>query len=73
VRKVVVDIYISPEDYQFYYSGRIKTVSATTIEGLTVHFPAGILQRVVTHEGVKGRFAITFTADNKFHSIERLD
>lgn len=73
MRKVVIDIYISPEDYQLYYSGQIKIVSATTIEGLTVHFPAGILQRVVTHEGVKGRFAITFTADNKFHSIERLN
>lgn len=72
MRQVVVDIYISPEDYLTFYSGQIRTVSAVTIEGLTIHFPANILQRVVTRDGVRGRFLIVFDGNNKFHSIEQL-
>ena len=37
-----------------------------------VHFPANILRRFVTRGGIRGRFLIQFTDDNRFHSIERL-
>ncbi|TNC88271.1 DUF2835 domain-containing protein [Thalassolituus sp.] len=71
-QEVIVDIYISADEYQRYYRGSASRVVATTSDGRTVQFPAGVLQRVVGHDGVRGRFAIRFSQAGKFESIERL-
>lgn len=70
---IVVDLSISAEQYQRFYSGQAKLVSAISIDGRRVQFPANILQRAVSHDGVQGRFAITFDRGGKFRSIERLN
>lgn len=66
---IVVDIALSANDYQSYYSGQIKQVVAQTVDGRTVRFPASILQKVLTHDGVYGRFVIEFSATGKFVAI----
>lgn len=71
-QRIVVDLAISPDDYQWYYSGRIKQVVATAADGRVVRFPANILQQVVTHTGVYGRFAIEFDQQGRFQRIVRL-
>lgn len=71
-RQIVVDIVISANEYLRYYSGSVSNVQATTIDGLSVRFPAGVLQKVVTHDGIDGRFAITFSDAGKFEKIERI-
>lgn len=70
--EIVVDLAISPSAYQHYYSGQIKQVVATSVDGRTVRFPANILQHVVGHDGVYGRFAIYFDDSGRFQSIERI-
>lgn len=71
-QSIIVDIYISAEEYQRYYRGSARQVMATTLDGRNVQFPANILQRVVGHDGVRGRFAIHFSEAGKFEAIERL-
>jgi len=41
-------------------------------QGLRLAFPASQLRKFVTREGVKGRFEIVFTAQNKLLSLKRL-
>lgn len=69
---IVVDLAISAEQYLSYYTGQVKTVVGRSVDGRTVRFPANILQHVVSHEGVYGRFAIEFDAYGKFVQIKRL-
>lgn len=71
-RNIIVDIYIPTDEYLSWYQGAAKTVYATSIDGRSVRFPAGILQKFVTRDGVNGRFCIYFTAEGKFDRIEKL-
>lgn len=70
---LVVNLVIAPEEYQRLYAGTAKTVSTQSADGRRVQFPANILRRFVTREGIRGRFIIRFSDDNRFESIERLD
>ncbi|WP_430462679.1 DUF2835 domain-containing protein [Thalassolituus sp. LLYu03] len=72
MQQIVVDLSINAHEYQRYYSGQVRVVVARSLDGRTVRFPASVLQQVVSYDGVQGRFAIRFTGDGKFHSIERL-
>ncbi|WP_041598852.1 DUF2835 domain-containing protein [Hahella chejuensis] len=72
MRQIIVDIYISADEYLNVYRGSAKSVSAVSRDGLRVQFPASILQRFVTREGIRGSFVITFDDANKFQSIEQL-
>lgn len=69
---LVVNLTIAPEEYQCMYAGAAKHVSAMSVDGRRVQFPANILRPYVTREGIRGRFMIRFTADNRFESIRRL-
>ncbi len=69
---VVVDLYISAEEYLKWYSHSAQDVYTTARDGRSVRFPAKILQRFVTREGIKGSFLITFDETHKFQDIVRL-
>jgi hypothetical protein len=64
---------ISPEEFVEWYRGTAQVVIAQSEEGLTVQFPASILQRFVTKEGVQGRFELTYDEANRFVSIDRVN
>lgn len=70
---VIVNIYISPDEYQRWYQGSAKNVHATTVDGRSVQFPAPILRPFVTREGIRGRFRIQFDGKNRFQAIEKID
>lgn len=72
-QRIVVHLAISPEQYQVYYSGQIRQVVASTSDGRTVRFPANILQKVISHEGIYGWFAIEFDHQGRFVQIYRVD
>lgn len=72
MHSISLDLAISAQRYQSYYLGQVKQVVATTLDGRTVRFPANILQKVVRHEGVYGRFTIYFSDDGKFLRIEQV-
>ena len=63
---------ISPERYLNYYKGKARAVSVVSVEGKRVEFPADRLRPFVTHEGVRGLFALQFDNNNKFVDMKRL-
>ena len=69
---VIVDIYISADEYLKWYGGKASDVFTHARDGRSVSFPAKILQRFITRDGIKGSFLITFDEQNRFEKIERL-
>lgn len=72
MRSIIVSLKIQAEEFQRLYQGNVKDVSARSVDGLSVRFPANILRPYVTHAGIVGTFAIHFSDDNRFHSIEKI-
>ena len=63
---------ITPEDYLEYYRGTIRHVIARCGNGQTVQFPASLLQRFVTAEGIHGGFVLTCDEHHKCVGLRRL-
>ena len=63
---------LSPERYLQYYRGTAKTVSVQSVDGRRVAFPAEHLRPFVTHDGVKGLFALQFDGNNRFVALKRI-
>jgi hypothetical protein len=70
---VRIRLAISPEQFLEWYRGTARDVIARTDESLTVQFPANVLQRFVTPEGIHGQFLLTFDDHHRFVRIERID
>ena len=70
---VIIELDISSDQYLEWYKGIVRNVVAKSREGLSVQFPAGVLQQFVTPDGIQGVFRLTYDEDNKFVSIEQLD
>ena len=62
---------ISPAQYLDYYRGTVRHVIARSTNGLTVQFPASLLQAHVTPEGIRGRFVLTCDEHNKCIGLQR--
>ena len=73
MNRIIVDLFIPADEYLALYRGAVRDVVCRSRDGLTVRFPAKILQPYVRHEGVRGSFSINFDQANKFHSIHKLD
>ncbi|WP_019605137.1 DUF2835 domain-containing protein [Teredinibacter turnerae] len=69
--QVEIQLTINADEYLKMYQGRANDVVARSVDGRRVRFPARILQRFVTREGVSGAFVITFDDANRFQSIQR--
>jgi hypothetical protein len=54
-----------------YYRGAARNVVAHATNGLTVRFPAKLLQRFVTQDGIEGDFVLTCDADHTHARLER--
>jgi hypothetical protein len=65
-----IQLSISSEQYKGYYRGSIRHVVARCSDGRSVQFPAALLQRVVTMEGIRGRFTLVCDADNRCIEIK---
>lgn len=63
---------ISPDEYLRYYQGAARHVVVRGRDGRTIQFPAGLLRRFVTHDGVQGEFRLRFDAGNKLISLDRI-
>ena len=62
---------ISPEKYLDYYRGKVRQVVARSTTGQNVQFPASLLQRFITKEGICGKFILTCDDNHKCVSLER--
>ncbi len=72
MKHVIVSITISAEEFQRLYQGAARDVVAFDEQRRRIKFPANILVPFVTHSGIRGRFQINFSDDNRFHSIDRI-
>jgi len=73
VSRYEFDLHISPEQYLDYYRGTVKHVLVHCTSGQTVQFPAALLQRFVTNEGIHGHFVLTCDDNHKGADLQRLD
>jgi hypothetical protein len=72
-REITFGLSISPEAYLRYYQGAVRDVIARGHDGRTVRFPAGLLRRFLTHDGVHGEFRIRFDVNHKLVSLDRIE
>jgi hypothetical protein len=68
-----IELHISPERYLEYYRGTVQHVVARCTTGQTVRFPASLLQRFVSHEGIHGRFVLSCDDEHKGAELQRMD
>lgn len=73
IKSVIVNLGIDVKLYESYYSGYVKEVVATSIDGRIIRFPANILQPFVTHLGVHGVFELQYGDDGKLIKIAQLN
>jgi len=64
---------ISAEQYLDYYRGAARQVIARCTSGQTVQFPASLLQRFVTKEGIHGHFILTCDEHHRRPNLQRLE
>lgn len=69
---LIIDITISPEEYQKLYRQAIRNVNAQSRDGRRVQFPVAALRQFVDHNGIRGSFRIGFDQDNKLQSFQRI-
>jgi hypothetical protein len=62
---------ISADSYLDYYRGAVQQVFARCPDGLTVQFPAALLQAFVTPAGIHGDFVLTCGDDNRGAVLRR--
>ena len=70
--KIRLRIDIDAHQYVAFYEGGKKHVYTIAENGQRVIFPANRLHRFVTHDGIHGRFEMTFDENNKFVDLVRL-
>jgi hypothetical protein len=72
VNRYVFHLRISPEQYLGYYRGTVRHVIVRCSTGQTVQFPAALLKRFVSEDGVHGDFVLTCDASHKCIDLQRL-
>mgnify|MGYP000412027203 FL=1 len=72
MRQVIVDLYIDQEKWLRIYRGEANLVHATSRDGRSIQFPANILSKYTTRNGINGSFVINFSDEGKFQSIVKL-
>ena len=65
-------LHISPEAYLDYYRDTSRQAIVRCTSGQTVQFPAALLQRFVSREGIHGAFALTCDEHHKCLGLQRL-
>ncbi|TNF34328.1 MAG: DUF2835 family protein [Gammaproteobacteria bacterium] len=71
MQRMIFQLHITAEQYQRYYQGSAKAVIVQTEDGRKLQFPANRLQKFVGHEGIHGRFQITFDNNHKIIDLSR--
>lgn len=64
---------IPTDDYALYYEGAVKDVQVETYGGIILRFPASVLRKYLTHDGIHGSFEMEVDHNDKFVSIRNID
>jgi hypothetical protein len=65
-------LHISSERFLAYYRGTAKSVVARAHTGQNVQFPAALLQRFLSPDGVHGDFILLCDDQNKCVGLQRV-
>jgi hypothetical protein len=65
-------IRITPGQYMDYYRGKIRQVIVPCTTGQKVQFPASLLQKFVSPEGIQGHFVLVCDEHHKCVGLEKL-
>ena len=68
---IEVDIHLTSDEVQRAYSG-VDQVFALARDGRSIKFPVRILWQFIGHDGIHGRFRITYSKNKQFESVERV-
>ena len=71
-QKARFSIKISPEQYLAYYQRSVNNVSVVATDGRRIQFPARLLQKFVTHDGIEGTFEMEFDDQHKLIELRKL-
>ena len=63
---------LSYEQFLSVYQGVAKNVLAIADDGRKIQFPAGNVQPFLTKDGIRGRFEMELTEQNKFIGVKRI-
>ncbi|HUD49538.1 MAG TPA: DUF2835 family protein [Candidatus Baltobacteraceae bacterium] len=63
---------ITADQYLDYYRGTARHVIVRCTTGQNVQFPASLLQKFVTQDGICGHFVLTCDDHNRDSRLERL-
>ncbi len=55
-----------------YYHGRVSSVQVVEDNGKTIRFAASHLRPYISSIGIRGRFRLLLTPENKFIRLERI-
>lgn len=70
---LIIELNLTAGQVLQYYRGTAQVVQARATTGQVVQFPANVLQRHVTQDGIRGRFRLEFDANRKFVGLVRLN
>ncbi len=71
-QKTKFSLGISAEQYLAYYQRAANSVSVVAFDGRRIQFPASLLQKFVTHNGIYGVFEMEFDEQNRFIRMHKL-
>ncbi|UEX77525.1 DUF2835 family protein [Spiribacter halobius] len=72
LHRVEFSVAIGPEDWLDYYRHPAASVLVTADDGRRIRFPARLLHRHATREGVRGRFRLLYDGQGRQRGLERL-
>ncbi len=68
--ELIIELHVPAGQMLQYYRGAAHVVHARATSGQTVQFPASVLQKVVTKDGVHGQFRLLFDDNHKLIGLE---
>ncbi len=71
-QKTRFSLNISSDQYLAYYQRTVNDVSVVASDGRRIQFPANLLQKFVTHEGIQGVFEMEFDDQHKLIEMRKL-
>lgn len=73
VKRFEFSLALSSEQYLAYYQGAATKVVVRCTDGQSIQFPARLLTRFVTNQGIQGHFVLTCSDDMTGSSLSRVN
>ncbi len=72
MNQLIFNVKISSQQYLKVYQGVASWVNIVAEDGRSLKLPAKHLRPFLTHDGISGRFLLTFDGNNQMTELKRL-